>query len=216
VNNIRVCCLLYSAHAEQVDLWSIGVMLYEMLFNFAPFHGRNQMEVLSNMKSLKWNRPVSPAMRASITPSTWDLLMVLLKPVPRERITWNALVSHPFVDRTDLVTLDIPHPPSIQEETESEFSPMTSPIKSLQSPAEAIPAAVAACVDVASTRSAEHDDAAHLPVETLASLSSSAAGGYHATASHQRVRSSEKLAIPIGPSSDNLKRVPSTENLGHV
>ena len=118
-------------------------MLYEMLFNIAPFHGRNQMEVLRNMKSLSWNKPVSPAMRASITPSTWDLLMVLLKPNPRERITWNALVSHPFVDRTDLVTLDIPHPPSIQEETESEFSPVSSSLNSLQA-AEAFAASSAA------------------------------------------------------------------------
>ena len=175
------------------------------------------MEVLRNMKSLSWNKPVSPAMRASITPSTWDLLMVLLKPNPRERITWNALVSHPFVDRTDLVTLDIPHPPSIQEETESEFSPVSSPLGSVQvaAPAEAFAASSAARVCVASAVASEHDPT-HLPITNSASLATNPSGVSQPIITHQRVPSSEKLAIPNGPSSENLKRVPSIENLVHV
>jgi serine/threonine protein kinase len=192
-------------------------MLYEMLFNIPPFHGRTPIEVLRNMKSLSWNKPVSPAMKATITPSTWDLLMVLLKPNPRERITWNALVSHPFVDRTDLVTLDIPHPPSIQEETESEFSPVTSPSNSLVStaPVEVFAAASAVGVSVASAH-AEHSDAIHLPVSNPASVPTNPVGGSGPVLAHQRVPSSEKLGIPSGTTSENMKRVPSVENLGHV
>jgi serine/threonine protein kinase len=181
-------------------------MLYEMLFNAAPFHGRNQMEVLRNMKSLSWNRPVSPAMRASITPSTWDLLMVLLKPNPRERITWNALVSHPFVDRTDLVTLDIPHPPSIQEETETETSPLSSPIKSAlaAAPAETSAAASVPLLVSGPAGTAELSDTAHFSAMRSAHLSTNPIGIAQPTFIHQRVPSNEKVGIPKVPSSENL------------
>jgi serine/threonine protein kinase len=191
---------------SQVDLWSIGIMLYEMLFNAAPFHGRNQMEVLRNMKSLNWNRPVSPTMRASITPSTWDLLMVLLKPNPRERITWNALVSHPFVDRTDLVTLDIPHPPSIQEETETDISPVSSPTQSARAaaPADVFAAAAVPSIGSALSSAAEPSDAAHFVATRSALLSINPPGITQPTFTHQRVPSNEKVGIPKVPSSENL------------
>ncbi len=45
------------------------------------------------------------------------------------------LFCTPFVDRTDLATLDMPHQPSIQEENVSESSPLSSPIKSAHSAA---------------------------------------------------------------------------------
>ena len=183
-------------------------MLYEMLFNFAPFHGKSQIEVLRNMKSLSWSRPVSATMKASITPSTWDLLMVLLKPNPRERITWNALVTHPFVDRTDLVTLDIPHPPPIQEETESEFSPVSSPIKSARAaaPAEQLAAAAVAGPSVVPSRAAEHE-VTTLPVTQPAPIPLNPLGSSQPIVAHQRVPSSEIHSMP---------RVPSSENLGLV
>ena len=178
-------------------------MLYEMLCNAAPFHGRSQMAVFRYMKSLSWSRPVSPAMRASITPSTWDLLMVLLKPNPRERITWNALVSHPFVDRTDLATLDIPHQPSIQEENESEFSPVSSPIKSARS----APAVDTFAAPAASSSLDDLAHANHLPIARSASHSANPAGSSQPIFTLSSAPSHEKLGMP---------KVPSSENLGHV
>jgi hypothetical protein len=130
--------------------------------------------------------------------------MVLLKPNPRERITWNALVSHPFVDRTDLVALDIPHPPSIQEETESEFSPASSPIKSTRSTA----AADASAADFGVPSSViDASDAAHFAVSRSAPIAAHSQASPHSNFTQNSISSQENPGIP---------KVPSSESLGHV
>ena len=113
------------------------------------------------------------------------------------------LFCTPFVGRTDLATLDIPHQPSIQEETESEFSPVSSPIKSSRSapPVDAFAAPAA---------SSSHDDPAdanHLPIARFESLSANPSGISQPIFTLPSAPSHEKLGMP---------KVPSSENLGHV
>ena len=107
------------------------------------------------------------------------------------------------MDRTDLATLDIPHQPSIQEETESEFSPVSSPIRS----AHSAPAFDTFSAPAASSSPDDLAHANHLPIARSASHSANPAGSSQPIFTLSSAPSHEKLGMP---------KVPSSENLGHV
>ena len=47
-----------SGHNEMVDIWSLGVLLFEFLSGIPPFNGNNPEELYRNIKKLKINWPI--------------------------------------------------------------------------------------------------------------------------------------------------------------
>lgn len=45
--------ILCKGHSYESDLWSIGVLTYEILFGIDPFYGENIMEIFDNILNLK-------------------------------------------------------------------------------------------------------------------------------------------------------------------
>ena len=85
--------LMNRAYTSKADLWSIGVIIYHLLFKDLPFKGKNEGMILQNI--LQNNIPRNPTDQLLN-----DLIHRLLVVDPRERITWKDYFAHPFFGNT--------------------------------------------------------------------------------------------------------------------
>jgi fused-like protein len=76
------------------DLWSLGVILYELFVGVPPFYTNN----IYSLIHLIVEDPVK--FPDNISPNFRSFLKGLLNKFPTERLTWPALQDHPFVRET--------------------------------------------------------------------------------------------------------------------
>ena len=77
-------------HDEKVDIWCIGVLLFELMTGFAPFQGNDVQTVKYNISRLKISWPKNMDKEAA------DLISKILKYYPEERISLEQMLLHPF------------------------------------------------------------------------------------------------------------------------
>ncbi len=87
--------LLKSKYDARVDLWSVGVILYECLFGKAPYKSGTLEELL---KKVAEERPIVVPRQSHLSKECRDLLVRCLERDPDARITFEDFFTHPFLD----------------------------------------------------------------------------------------------------------------------
>jgi len=86
--------LLNKYYDASVDLWSVGVILYECLFGRAPYSSQNLADLIEKIKT---DCAIKIPTNVKLSPEVGDLLRRLLKRKPEERITFGEFFNHPFI-----------------------------------------------------------------------------------------------------------------------
>ena len=76
------------------DLWSLGIIIYQMYFNHFPY---NAMTDIALMNKFKNDKNQNLLMKKSTGDKKLDdLIIKLLNYNPDERLNWNEYFDHPF------------------------------------------------------------------------------------------------------------------------
>lgn len=95
-------------YTDIADLWSFGVILYEMIVGIPPFAARNIVELSGMYKS---SNGINIPTHVIATKECRDLLSSLLVIDTTKRISWDAFFDHPwFIDKSigrSMITIPI-------------------------------------------------------------------------------------------------------------
>lgn len=81
------------SYGPEVDVWSLGVLLYTMLIGQVPFRGANDCDTIRKSREEVHHFPD----HANITYEAKDLINRMLQKDPRRRIPLEDILCHPFL-----------------------------------------------------------------------------------------------------------------------
>ena len=84
-------------HDYRVDIWSLGVLLFECLAGYPPFTGQNEFELLRNIKQLKIHWPID------FPPLAKNLVTKILKINPEERPSLDEILKHSWFNHNPMI-----------------------------------------------------------------------------------------------------------------
>ena len=85
--------LLEKGHDEAVDIWCIGVLLFELTTAQVPFQGNDIDTLKDNILKLKITWP------KDINTDAKNLIMKILKLDPKQRLPLEDMLKHPFITK---------------------------------------------------------------------------------------------------------------------
>jgi serine/threonine protein kinase len=93
-------------HSGSVDWWSLGCLLFQMIWGYPPFNDTTIPKIFDNIKKLKiewaWEDKIK-------NPERYNLVMSLLHPDPKKRLGANGaeeVMAHPFFANIDWNNLE--------------------------------------------------------------------------------------------------------------
>lgn len=83
-------------YTSKADIWSIGVVFYQMLFQSPPFFGMSVSELIKDIRKMTRTQLIFPR---KVTEETADILRRMLVVDPIKRIEWSELFNHAIFKR---------------------------------------------------------------------------------------------------------------------
>ena len=80
------------------DLWSVGVILYQMVYGKRPYYASNILDLLKNIE----NDKLYFSNEISISSECKDLIFQLLQTQPNNRIEWNDFFCNPWIELNNI------------------------------------------------------------------------------------------------------------------
>lgn len=90
--------MLKKKYNNKSDLWSVGIIFYELLFGTTPFRARNMIDLMSSLKKKEVVLPEN-----NLSKNCINLISGLLNKNPDRRINWTDLFSHPWFDTDEIL-----------------------------------------------------------------------------------------------------------------
>ena len=89
--------LLRAPYNKEVDIWSLGIILYYILCSHLPFKGKK--EVIIAEKIVNDDLEFDEDEWENRTKKVKELISICLKKEPEERITINEFLNHPWIKK---------------------------------------------------------------------------------------------------------------------
>jgi len=119
-----------STYNYKVDIWSLGILLYELFHSEAPYKGRSLQDIQTSMgrDTIHFNPIIQPELK--------DLILTILQKDPEQRPEIPIILNHPWV-RNNLAKID----PAYKAAMAPEFQqPDQQPCQSQMSRPQSAPA----------------------------------------------------------------------------
>ncbi|KAL7684508.1 putative guanylate cyclase activating protein [Plasmopara halstedii] len=95
--------VLEGNYKESCDMWSLGVIMYMLLSNKAPFHGNTEDKLIESIFS--GNVSYEHNVWATVSLEAKALLRKLLNTTPEDRFTAAQVLQHPWIKSSEQVVL---------------------------------------------------------------------------------------------------------------
>jgi serine/threonine protein kinase len=84
--------LNHQQYTNKSDLWSVGLIYYEMLHGFTPWPANNELQLINNINSK------AIVFDPSISDISKDFIRKCLKRKEEERMSWEEAFQHPLLN----------------------------------------------------------------------------------------------------------------------
>jgi serine/threonine protein kinase len=86
-------------YSEKVDVWAIGVLVYESLVGVSPFYHNNEKKIIESIVHADYIIPLT------LQSDVVSFLEMTLRPQPEDRASIKDLLLHPFLTEAPVFTL---------------------------------------------------------------------------------------------------------------
>ncbi|CAD8065045.1 unnamed protein product [Paramecium primaurelia] len=105
------------SYTSKCDIWSLGLIFYELIYGITPWHSQNLVELMAKLDTKPLEFPPYP----KVTEQTIKIIKGCLQINEEKRISWDQLFSLSGMQENTILPEITPVLPLIQKNTQSQY-----------------------------------------------------------------------------------------------